>query len=198
MDVQTWQTFLRQLTQDLIIDDDFLADEVPPEVIDSGWLGYDGATEAQLQAAEQRLGVKLPPSYRTFLQTTNGWRQLNSYILKMWSAEEIDWFATKHQSTINIWINNYAHALPISDQDYFVYGEEQYAPRFRPHYLQTALEISECDDTTVYLLNPKVVTADGEWEAWLFASWLPGAHRYHSFWEMMQSEYITMINTRRS
>jgi hypothetical protein len=198
MNIQNWQQLLRQWTQDIFVDDDFLSDQVPRDVIRSGWLGYPGATEAQLVATEHRLGVQLPPSYRTFLQTTNGWRQLTSYIYQIWPTEGVDWFAVKNQSLINIWINSYAHALPISDQDYFVYGEEQYAPRFRPRYLQSALEISECDDGTVYLLNPQVVTPAGEWEAWLLAPWLPGAHRYPSFWELMVSEHSSFINSRRS
>ena len=44
-------------------------------------------------------------------------------------------------------------------------------------------------DSAIYLLNPKVVTPDGEWEAWFFANWLPGAARYRSFVELMQAEY---------
>jgi hypothetical protein len=38
-------------------------------------LGFSGATEAQLAAAEARLGCRLPPSYRAFLESTNGLRQ---------------------------------------------------------------------------------------------------------------------------
>ena len=28
-----------------------------------------------------------------------------------------------------------------------------------------------------FLLNPEIRTADGEWEAWVFANWFPGARR---------------------
>jgi hypothetical protein len=38
------------------------------------------------------------------------------------------------------------------------------------------------------LLNPNIVTPDGEWEALYFAHWIPGADRYPSFWELMQAE----------
>ncbi len=43
--------------------------------------------------------------------------------------------------------------------------------------------------SAIYLLNPQVVTEEGEWEAWFFANWLPGAARYRSFQEMMEAEY---------
>lgn len=52
------------------------------------------------------------------------------------------------------------------------------------------LKISHAPDASdVYLLNPRVVTPDGEWEAWYFAHWLPGAVRYRSFWDLMNDEY---------
>jgi hypothetical protein len=76
----------------------------------------------------------------------------------------------------------------LSDEEYFVYGEEQDSVMFRTEYLQTALQISEEGDSAVYLLNPLVVTPEKEWEAWFFANWLPGATRYRSFRDMMQAE----------
>jgi hypothetical protein len=78
----------------------------------------------------------------------------------------------------------------ISDEEYFVYGAEQNPGLIRYEYIRTALEISDVGDTAIYLLNPQVVAPDGEWEAWFLASWLPGANRYRSFWELMQAEYL--------
>ena len=34
---------------------------------------------------------------------------------------------------------------------------------------------------------------EGEWEAWFFANWLPGATRYHSFAELMQQERLGFL-----
>jgi HEAT repeat protein len=53
------------------------------------------------------------------------------------------------------------------------------------------LQISAIGDAAVYLLNPQVITKNGEWEAWFFANWLPGAHRYRSFQELMQGQYTS-------
>ena len=61
--------------------------------------------------------------------------------------------------------------------------------RFRIEYLESAVEVSDIGDSAIFLLNPQVVTPDGEWEAWFFANWLPGASRYRSFGELMETEY---------
>ena len=58
----------------------------------------------------------------------------------------------------------------------------------RSEYLATALDISEETGNGMYLLNPRIVTPDGEWEAWFWAAWLPGANRHRSFQEMMVAE----------
>ena len=59
----------------------------------------------------------------------------------------------------------------------------------RREYLEHTLEISTHGDSSVYLLNPKVVGTDSEWEAWFFANWSPGADRYRSFAEMMLAHH---------
>jgi hypothetical protein len=54
------------------------------------------------------------------------------------------------------------------------------------------LEITEPDynDATDYVLNPEVVTPEGEWEAWVMNWWKPSeVRRYRSFWDLMQAEY---------
>ncbi len=50
------------------------------------------------------------------------------------------------------------------------------------------LEISDVGDSAIYLLNPQIVTADGEWQAWFFSNWNPGAVRHRSFQELMVAE----------
>lgn len=163
--------------------------DLSPEVVTSKWLGYPGASDEQLKQAELRLGIQLPPSYREFLQISNGWRQPYHFVMRLWSAEDIEWLRVRHQEDlIDPWVEGQGGEISVSDEDYFVYGEEQSCLNFRVQYLYTALEISDYGDSAFYLLNPQVVSPDGEWEAWFFASWLPGANRYRSFWELMQAE----------
>lgn len=47
----------------------------------------------------------------------------------------------------------------------------------------------------ILLLNPQVITSEGEWEAWFFSNWGPGADRYPSFWELMQEQYDVMTSS---
>ncbi len=189
-----WKSFLENLSAALLDSPkfaDYIAD-LPQEVIASRWLGYPGATEEQIQQAERRLGIALPPSYREFLKVSNGWRLTSPFIEKLWPVEEIERYITRNKDEEERAIKN---PIVTSDQDYFVYGEEQVDGYYRSEYLLTALEISDWGDSAIYLLNPQVVFPNGEWEAWFLANWLPGARRYRSFREMMEAEYSDLIDT---
>lgn len=193
MDRSEWQAFLAQWSAALLRDPQVVAN-VPLDVIRSGWLGFPGATAAQVTGLEARLGAPLPPSYRTFLTVSNGWCHTTGFIYRLWSTEEVEWFAVSHQD----WVDAYVAPAgpPVPDEDYYVYGEAQSSVTMRPEYLQTALEISDVGDSAIYLLNPRIVTPDGEWEAWFFANWLPGAHRYRSFEALMRREYESYLRLR--
>lgn len=105
------------------------------------------------------------------------------------------WTRDLDPQLIAAWTDGYGESdgsdVQIDDADYFVYDETQSQTSLRPEYLAHTLKISETPDATdVYLLNPCVVTADGEWEAWYLAHWMAGAVRYRSFWELMNDEYL--------
>jgi hypothetical protein len=147
-------------------------------------LGFAGATEADLVAAEARLGTRLPRSYREFLKATNGLRQPFSYVPAcggdFWPAAGLDWFSARNAE----WINAYGtadDALSVPSPLRFV--EE----------LRGTLELSHDGDAAVYLLNPHVKGPDEEWEAWFFASWAPEVERFHSFEDMMRARYHQFI-----
>ena len=209
MNAFNWERFLKRWSQELLESMGQEREQVPSEVMRSGWLGYPGATEEQIARAEARLETTLPPSYRAFLKVTNGWRQTTPFIYKLWSTEEIEWFSIKRQEWLKAFVEPYSDAYEdylvtqnktpsIPDDEYFVYGDVQDCSKLRVEYLQTALEISDTGDSAIYLLNPQVMTEDGEWEAWFFGDWLPGADRYQSFCEMMQAEYENFLELRDS
>jgi hypothetical protein len=56
-----------------------------------------GASEQQLFAAENRLKVKLPPSYRAFLSASNGWRLPSEDGLVIRVIEDARWFRKEHK-----------------------------------------------------------------------------------------------------
>jgi len=142
--------------------------DVTPETRASGWLGYPAATEDQITRLEARLGRTLPPSYRAFLKASNGFRQPEMLVWRILPAEEVDWFRVQNQETIDI-VKSYA----LGD-------------------LSDTLQISarEIAGSAVYLLNPEVITAGGEWEAIYYAHWqVPNCINYSSFWDLMRREY---------
>ena len=189
-----WQTFLKQWSEEML-DVAESVDDLPQEVVETRWLGFPGATEEQILEAEKRLGIEFPPSYREFLKVTNGWRQPDAFGTSnagsLWSIQQVEWFFVRNQDWIDCYVKPFQDGLmpAVSDDQYFVYGEDQDCSlSLRVEYLQTALEISDTGDG-VYLLNPKIINEEGEWEAWFFANWNPGADRYRSFLEMMQASY---------
>ena len=153
--------------------------DVTPAILASRWLGAPGATDARLDALEARLGVALPPSYRTFLQASNGFLQPTVLVPRLLTTDEVDWFRARHQDVIDAWsLGVRTGGGAANDPDAF------------EHYLPDALQVSaiEHGGTAVYLLNPKVVDAEGEWEAFYFAHWIPGVNRYSSFRALMEDE----------
>ncbi|MFI7455625.1 SMI1/KNR4 family protein [Nonomuraea sp. NPDC049714] len=120
------------------------------------WLGTTGASEAELAHREERLGMRLPPSYREFLGVSNGWDEESRSCLRLLSLAEISW------------VRDIAPYLAV-------WGES----------VGDMLCISEDVDGQICLLNPHVVGPDGEWQAFDLAAWRPGEIEYCSFWDLM-------------
>ena len=166
-----------------------LGEDLPLEIRTRGWLGFPPASNRDITVAEERLGIILPPSFREFLKTSNGFCRPTHSIERVRGIQDIDWFRAQNRDWIKAFTKPsiYGPAPEICDEDYFAYG--QYVEAFRSAHLKEALQVSEVRDAAVYLLNPQVINHDGEWEAWFFANWVPGARRYRSFQEMMEAEY---------
>lgn len=70
-DVFNWNDFLKKYSREFLErmeDEDFTS--VPPEMIAAVWLGYPGAKNEEISAAENRLGLTLPRSCKSFLTIT--------------------------------------------------------------------------------------------------------------------------------
>ena len=191
-----WKAFLTEYSRELLADDK-VRKRLPPEVIETGWLGYAPASEAEIMEAEVRLGIRFSPSYRAFLGVSNGWRSVNTFIYDLWPSTGITWFRERNQEWIDAYVEASRDGPRLSDEEYLVYGEAQDPSGFRREYLQSALEISDTGDAAILLLNPEIVTPEGEWEAWFFGNWLPGAWRYRSFEELMRQERRGLQAMRR-
>jgi len=190
MSTADWESWLAQWNRELLEHLDlthynaFIEPDITPEIVATGWLGYPGATDDQITRLEARLSLTLPPSYRAFLTVSNGFRQPGVIVPRLLPLEEVDWFRVRNQDTIDSWVTGLERSL--REAPHVLETEPDPFER----YLPAALEISayETVGTAIYLLNPKIVTLEGEWEALYFAHWIPGAERYPSFWELMQAE----------
>ncbi|WP_460503008.1 SMI1/KNR4 family protein [Hymenobacter agri] len=185
--VSGWPDLLQQISQEVLADPSFIETDwhgfVSPAQKESGWLGFPGATESDLRMLEQRLGVALPPSYRSFLATSNGFGPIDCFIFRLFSTEEIDWLVNKDKEIIEIWEQD--DDTDITDEQYFDPKNQQDARYTRSRYFRRCLMVSDWGDAGFLALNP-AVEADREWEAWHFASWLGGASRHHSFADLMR------------
>ncbi|MFI6695523.1 SMI1/KNR4 family protein [Streptomyces sp. NPDC050433] len=62
----------------------------PAGRIEAG-LGFPPAGEERIAALEQRLGATLPPSYRSFLAVSDGWRGAGRSVCLMGTTEGVHW-----------------------------------------------------------------------------------------------------------
>jgi hypothetical protein len=124
---------------------------------------------------------------------SNGWRRFTHAIDRVWGTNEIRWFKEDHKEWIAAYTrpSRYGPRSEVPDSEYFSYSTPM---DFRPSHLKETLQISEVGDSDVLLLNPQVIDASGEWEAWFLANWLPGVHRYRSFQELVDDQFHQFFN----
>ncbi|MBR7837059.1 SMI1/KNR4 family protein [Actinospica durhamensis] len=170
MDLGEWPEFLARWSGEWIdAADSATRDQLPVGTVERRWLGFDGATQEQLAAAEARLGCVLPPSYREFLAVTNGWLHAAPAIYRLGDTDSVGWFRELEPEWCAIWSDNDEHEI-----------------------LARSLCISTEGDSGVFLLDPGDVGTDGEWAAYHFANWYPGlGDRAASFRALMDEEYAT-------
>ena len=149
---------------------DLLREEIPPENLASGVLSWPGATQDEIQALETRMGTRLPPSYREFLAESNGFLCFPG-LGRLSPIPEVGWFRDLDGEWCEI----------------LEEGQEQWAgiPRSTEYpndnwpapYARELLQVNTTFDDDVILLNPQVVSADGEWEAYSLYSDLSSCYR---------------------
>src|SRR5262249_39708613 len=145
-----------------------LHSHVPNNIREAGWCGQPPASESEIQSAETRLGIVLPPSYREFLKLTNGWSVFDDFFGRLWSVEEIGWvrvlYPDRADSAIREWERRGRPTTP--DATYFDYERWGDTGDHRDEHLPDCLVIAEGVDAELLLLNPRAITVNNEWEAW--------------------------------
>jgi hypothetical protein len=183
-----WSDLLRRWSVELCNDDSFALTQ-DDAVIESGWTGAEPAAENELRDLERRIGQTLPPSYRSFLLTTNGYVP-GSSVSRIRPAREVKPFIDEESDWVDVWIETDTAPMTVAEH---VATRGQDVVNARWQLLSNAIQVSDVFDGAVYLLCPTVVDDEGEWEAWHFASWLPGAARFASWWDLINAEYRTWL-----
>lgn len=165
------------------------------------WPGFAGAPEEELVEWELQNRLTLPPSYRTFLRVSNGWKWLGPTHLfggALHALRQVRPLRESNPSLVALYQCDDSEDL--SEVDHRKYDPDMDPVEFRRALLGDAIQISEHEAGGVYLLIPTVMTAEGEWEAWSFSSWRPGALRSHSFIELLEAERerLSVIQGRRA
>jgi hypothetical protein len=47
------------------------------------------------------------------------------------------------------------------------------------------------------MLNPQIISDDGEWEAFFYAHWMACGVRFRTFWDLMQYQYSMFSQSER-
>lgn len=187
-----WQNLLTELSQSVLdsLDERTLL-TIPSAMRESRWLGYPPATSAAISALEERLQLELPRSYKNFLSVSNGFQLVQPTIGGLYCVDAIERLTVLDSQLIEGFGQGYqvfGEVATVSDSDYLQYDELQDTASFRLESLPSTIVVGGASAQGYYLLNPDIIFENGEWEAWVFANWLPGARRSPSFLDMMLSE----------
>ncbi|WP_141726231.1 SMI1/KNR4 family protein, partial [Actinacidiphila rubida] len=203
-----WRPFLELWSQEWVAGHDPECDApLAEEVVRDTWLGFAAAAEAQVAAAEARLGRRLPPSLREFLLVTDGWRDAGNFIYRLAGTEELAWLRDTDERT---WIEVYQDiAGDDAEEEPGAREEEPYGEEFdddepepygvrEARVLARSLRLSLDGDAAVMLLDPGDVNEDGEWAGYWLASWSgEGLQRHDSFHDLMRAQWRSFHALRR-
>ncbi|GIE88913.1 SMI1/KNR4 family protein [Actinoplanes regularis] len=162
---EQWRDYLAGYSADFlrVADADRLS-ELGDERRASGWLGFAGAEQDALAAVEERLGVALPPGYRAFLEASDGWLEMGPFVWTMRTTADVGWLRDIEPEMCEMG-----------------YEDDELMAR--------ALLVSADADACHWLLDPADVSDDGEWAAYVWASWYPGlGDRFDSFADLVAAE----------
>ncbi|WP_067477878.1 SMI1/KNR4 family protein [Actinomadura hibisca] len=174
-----WEPWLRRWSEEWVRSSE--PDELDPDVLCDRWLGFAPAAPEAVAAAEARLGVVLPPSYREFLLTTDGWRDAGMFVWRMRDTGNLAWLRDVEPYWEEWEDLGYENATP-SGENRFTRG----------------LMISLETDAGVLFLDPGDVDDQGEWAAYSLFSWHAAPPvRFQSFTALMESLYAEFHQMRR-
>jgi hypothetical protein len=167
-----WRSYLKEYSIDVLrVADDEDLDDLSDAQRTAEWLGYPGASAEWLTALDSRLGARLPPSYRSFLEASDGWLHIGPFMWSMRTTDTVGWLRDADPETWRV----------IRGGD----GE----PWDDIEFMDRVLLVSGEGDAQYWLLDPGDTAPDGEWAAYVWASWYPGlGERHASFADLVRAE----------
>ncbi|MFJ2672177.1 SMI1/KNR4 family protein [Streptomyces sp. NPDC087525] len=176
MKTYNWRPFLERWSADWLDSPGARGrGDVAETVLRDRWLGFPAAGEDRIGELEERLGVTLPPTYRSFLATTDGWQAAGTAVGRVGAAEGVHWYGDPDG----------LQALHEGALDEHASEEEV----LRAGMWGRALRLSAAPDGVEVLLDPGDPDANGEWAAYLHRGGAGGERpeRHGSFMELMQA-----------
>ncbi|MET9700019.1 SMI1/KNR4 family protein [Streptomyces sp. NPDC006529] len=140
------------------------------------WLGFPSASEEQIVAMEERLGRRMPPSYREFLKVSDGWQHAGQFIGLL-------------AGTMNTrWHDNESGLADMLEE--YLDDDAGPAERRGVDVWRRGLQLDVESDATHVLLDPEDVDEEGEWALYTWSSWLAEPpERHANFLEFMRDRY---------
>ena len=173
-----WRTFLLRWSGEWAdaLPDDEVRDADDEAARQSRWLGLPPASEERIAAMEKRLGRRMPSSYRSFLQVTDGWRHAGGFVWLLAGTADARWH------------DNESGLADVFEE----YLEEDAEPEERREagVWRRGLQLDVESDATYVLLDPEDVDEDGEWAVYTWAGWRADApERHRSFRAFMEAKF---------
>lgn len=143
------------------------------------WLGFPPATDERIAAMEERLGRRMPPSYREFLKVSDGWRHAGGFVRQLAGTEDARWHGNESGLA----------------EEFEAYLDEDAGPEERREadIWRRGLQLDVVSDATHVLMDPEDVDEDGEWAVYTWASWRaapPERHAtFRAFMRAMHREF---------
>ncbi|GAA2287862.1 cell wall assembly protein [Streptomyces ruber] len=137
------------------------------------WLGFAPASEERIAAMEERLGRRMPPSYRQFLKVSNGWRHAGGFVSLLAGTADARW---------------HDNASGLADM-FEEHLDKDAGPKERREadIWRRGLQLDVESDITHVLMDPQDVDEDGEWAVYTWASWRTEPPKRHAnFFEFMR------------
>lgn len=167
---QEWRGYLRGYSElYLRTANEYQRAALEPERETTRWMGEDPAAEEAVLAAEYRLGVQFPLSFRGFLLTSDGWNGVGGWVELVYPCERVSWMRDTDGGGDLIDIYG-----EYSDKD------NEYVQLFR-----RSLEVASGED--IWLLDPTDTGQDGEWAAYLFEPKYGEFEKFASFAELFHA-----------